>query len=59
MSAQKISVCLEEKCEVAEGTRKTAKCSVSVKTADQWKAENDKALSTSLWLRYDKVNAWG
>ena len=56
MSAQKRSVGLEEQCEVAEGTRKAAKRSVSVKTVDKWKADNDKALSTSLWLQYDKVN---
>ena len=45
---------LEQQSEDAEGTRKIAKRSVSVKTVDKWKAENDKALSTSLWLQYDK-----
>lgn len=55
MSAQKrsVSLALEEQSEDAEGTSKIAKRSVSV---DKWKAENDKALSTSLWLQYDKVN---
>ena len=53
MSTQKRSVglALEEQSEDAEETCKIAKRSVSV---DKWKAENDKALSMSLWLQYDK-----
>ena len=45
MSAQKRSVdlALEVQSADAEGTRKIAKRSVSVKTVDKWKAENDKA----------------
>ena len=56
MSTQKRSVglALEEQSEDAEETCKIAKRSVSVKTVDKWKAENDKALSLSLWLQYDK-----
>ena len=58
MSAQKrsVSLALEKQSADAEGTRKIAKSSVSVTTVDKWKAQNDMALSTSLWLQYDKVN---
>ena len=59
MSAQKRSVglALEKQSADAEGTRKIAKRSVSVKTVDKWKAENDKAFkyeSLAVWLQYDK-----
>ena len=53
-SQKSVGLAVEEQSADAEGTRKIAKRSVSVKTVDKWKAENDKALSTSLWLQYNK-----
>ena len=33
-----------------------AKCSVTINTVKKWIAENDKKLSTTTWLYYDKAN---
>ena len=32
------------------------KCGVTVKTVDKWISESDRAMDTSVWLRYEKVD---